>query len=315
MKRSMRVLLLLALAGAGLFAGTRAGAEGDQTTTFCVDRPISFDPMFRPSGCFTYKPIAGGVVVIGHALLDFQYLTYGRAVEARVNGQTCGRTTIPGVDGVFVLPIAGGDSQPGCATAGQRLDFYIYDVQADQTLAWPATPGADPEFLPLTAVNNVSWFWFERASTPAPRVGTTVQALTSGALCSETTIGGEDEAIGTVNRPNIRGFSRLVVPSASVQPGCAQNSSLVEFTVGGLRAETALLWRPGVQRIDVLVQGDANCDFLVDPRDATLALQKYAALLASVPCHGDADRDGDIDVFDARHILEFAAGITNGLPL
>jgi hypothetical protein len=64
-----------------------------------------------------------------------------------------------------------------------------------------------------------------------------------------------------------------------------------------------------------MVQGDANCDFLVDSRDATLALQVTAALLSGVPCHADADRDGDIDVFDARHILEFAAAITNALPL
>lgn len=31
--------------------------------------------------------------------------------------------------------------------------------------------------------------------------------------------------------------------------------------------------------------------------------------------NGDADRDRDIDVLDVRQILEFAAGITNALPL
>jgi hypothetical protein len=214
---------------------------------------------------------------------------------------------------VFVLSIAGGDSQPGCATAGQRVDFYMYGAPAGQTLAWPSSPGQNPSFLSLSSVSQVAWYWFERAATPAPRVGMVVQAYINGTLCGETTVGGEDQALGAFNRPNLRGFIRLLVPPTN--KSCAQDGALVEFRVNGLRAETALLWRPGVQRLNLLVQGDANCDFLVDSRDALLALQAEARLIASVPCHGDADRDGDIDVFDARHILEFAARITNALPL
>jgi hypothetical protein len=309
---TMRFILLAGIVALALLGLSHVSANGDQTTS-CVDRPISFDPLFKPSGCFSYKPIDGGIVVIGRALLEFKFLEYGRAVEARVNGNMCGSVTIPGADGVFVLPVAGGDSQPGCATAGQRVDFYIYGALAGQTLVWPPTLGPNPSFLSLSSVSNVAWYWFERAAATPPHVGTTVEAYVNGTPCGETTIGGEAQALGAFNRPNIRGFLRLIVPPTNSD--CAQDNALTEFRVNGLRAETALLWRPGVQRLNLLVQGDANCDFLVDSRDALLALQAEAGLIASVPCHGDADRDGDIDVFDARHILEFAAGVTSALPL
>ncbi len=312
-QRSAISLVVLVLVALGMLSSS--GVSAEQPEGVCIDPIGTFDPAQYGGGCANYKRGEDSVVMIGRALLDFTWLTYGSSVEARVNDQTCGETAIPGLDGTFTLTIAGASLQAGCATAGQRVDFYIYDVLAAETLRWPSQPSSGPTFMSLTAVTNSAWYWFERVSNPRPAVGTMVEAYAGNTICDETTIGGEDEAKGYFIPEGIRGFSRLVVPSDDMQPGCAQNGSLVEFRVNGLRAETALLWRPGVQRLNLLVQGDASCDFLVDSRDALLALQVEAALLTSVPCHGDADRDGDIDVFDARHILEFAAHITNALPL
>jgi hypothetical protein len=84
--------------------------------------------------------------------------------------------------------------------------------------------------------------------------------------------------------------------------------------VGGLRGETVVPWEPNVQRINLMVQGDANCDFLVDARDATLDMQFAARLTETIVCHGDADHSGGTDAFDAQQVLQFAAGLTNELP-
>ena len=297
----------------GLFAS--AGVRAEQPESICIDPIGTFDPRQYGGGCIDYKRGEDSVLVVGRALLDSNYLGYGRSVDARVNGETCGETTMH-PDGTFMLSINGGSLQASCATAGQTVEFYLYSgIQAAETMAWPSTTNSGPILLSLTAVNHQAWYWFERTSTPRPTVGMMVQAYVGDTICSEVTIGGEEDAKGYFIPDGIRGFSRLVVPSTSVQPGCGTNGGLVEFRVNGIRAETAVFWQTGVRRLDLMVQGDANCDFLVDSRDASLALQVTAALITSVPCHGDADRDRDIDVFDARHILEFAAGITNALPL
>jgi hypothetical protein len=234
----------------------------------------------------------------------------GTLIEAFLGDQVCGQT--PG-GSYFELLVRGAGEQEGCAGPGDMVRFRIDGHEAAETLTWPEDPfGFD--ILSLTAVDEQAWYWFERVSSPRPDVGMMVQAYIGGVMCAETTIGGEDEANGYFIPEGIRGFSRMVVSSAA-GAACGQNGALVEFAVNGLRAETAVPWRPGVQRLDLVVQGDANCDFLVDARDALLALQVTAALIDDVPCHGDADRDRDIDVFDARHILEFDAGITNALPL
>ena len=310
---SVRVALLAGVAALLLVGAARVGAGGNETATLCVERPISFNPLFRPSGCFTYEPIEGGFVVIGRALLDAQFLASGGTVEARVGDTTCGSTVIERPDGLFVLPIVDADSQAGCATAGVRLSFYLDSEQTQQTLAWPDGPTTNPEFLSLSAVNDAAWYWFERATEQPARPGTVVQAYTNGIVCGDAVVGDEDDALGVRVRPNMRGFLRLIVPAEGDR--CGQDGALVEFRVDGLRAVTEVPWSAGVHRLDLLVQGDANCDFLVDSRDASFTLQVSAALIESVRCHGDADRDGDIDVFDARHILEFAAGLTNELPL
>lgn len=282
------------------------------TIGICIDTIGSFDPRQIEGTCVDVPQGKDAVLVTGRALLDFTWLGYGRPVEARVNGQTCGSTTMPAGDGTFMLTVNGAGVQDGCAAPGQRVDFYVYGVQAMETMTWPSEHDGGPVVLSLTAITSRPWYWFERISNPRPAVGAFVQAYVGDTICAEVTIGGESDAKGYFIPEGIRGFSRMVLESI---PQCSVNGALVEFRVDGLRAETAVVWRPGLQRLNLMVQGDANCDFLVDSRDATLALQVTAALLSGVPCHADADRDGDIDVFDARHILEFAAGITNALPL
>lgn len=61
--------------------------------------------------------------------------------------------------------------------------------------------------------------------------------------------------------------------------------------------------------------GDAGCDGVVDPTDATLILQFSAQIINEVPCFGGADvnRDGSIGPVDAVLILQYVAGLIDGL--
>jgi len=64
------------------------------------------------------------------------------------------------------------------------------------------------------------------------------------------------------------------------------------------------------------VVGDGNCDGNVNAVDAALVLQKTAALVATLPCQGNADvnQDGVVDARDAALILQFVAGLLDQLP-
>ena len=62
--------------------------------------------------------------------------------------------------------------------------------------------------------------------------------------------------------------------------------------------------------------GDADCDGAVDAIDATLVLQRTAALIPSLACESlaDADGNGEIDSRDAALILQLVAGLISTLP-
>jgi hypothetical protein len=302
------------LVAVALAAGVLALLQAEQVRAgfLCVKYSASFDPLFRGS-CYEFNNHEGAAHVAGYVIVDDEYAPDGTAVEAVSNGVVCGSDTFgPARLDFYVL---GKAEKEGCGQPGELIEFRIDGTLAAQTIRYPELTNYFPYDLLLTVMPNHAWYWFERISVPAPKVGTKIEAVVAGTVCGEGTLGGEDDVGGFIVPPNIRGFSRLIVPRSDLQPGCAQNGSIVEFRVGGLRAETAVVWQPGVQRLDLLVQGDATCDFLVDPRDATLVLQHIARLVADVACHGDADRDHDLDAIDARHILEFAAGITTALPL
>ncbi len=113
------------------------------------------------------------------------------------------------------------------------------------------------------------------------------------------------------------GFSRLIVPSETLQPGCGRPGATVSFLVGGVMAETTALWKPGIRRIDLALPGDVNCDLTLNSIDAALILQLEVGLTASLGCDDTADvnRDGTIDGRDAALILQLDAGLIERLPL
>lgn len=61
--------------------------------------------------------------------------------------------------------------------------------------------------------------------------------------------------------------------------------------------------------------GDLNCNGVVDPIDASLALQLGAGLISSLPClkNGDINGDGRVDALDSALILQYSAGLLGHL--
>ena len=81
----------------------------------------------------------------------------------------------------------------------------------------------------------------------------------------------------------------------------------------GLKPTTPTATPPPTERP---LMGDADCDGTIDAVDATLVLQRTAALIPTLPCASlaDADGNGAIDSRDAVLILQLVAGLLSTLP-
>lgn len=76
---------------------------------------------------------------------------------------------------------------------------------------------------------------------------------------------------------------------------------------------SALALAPGAGEASAPVQGDVNCDGVVEAVDALGILRSEAGLAAHAGCvgeSGDLDCDGASDKSDARLVLEHVAGMT-----
>ena len=61
------------------------------------------------------------------------------------------------------------------------------------------------------------------------------------------------------------------------------------------------------------LSGDANCDGTVTSIDAALILQFTAGLVDGLSCDGDANANGSVDAIDAALVLQFTAGLLESL--
>lgn len=77
---------------------------------------------------------------VGNITVDGAPATAGTLVEARINGTTCGSTTVfmNGSEARYVLdsPASEPTNSPNCGVDGSTVTFYVAGKQASQTGSW-----------------------------------------------------------------------------------------------------------------------------------------------------------------------------------
>ncbi len=105
-----------------------------------------------------------------------------------------------------------------------------------------------------------------------------------------------------------------------VQQGFSECFVMYSHRFASVPDRTAIVWSPQPSNCNQSepqpTAGDANCDGVINPLDATLVLQLAAGLIAALPCPqgGDANGDGVTNALDAQIILQFSAGLIDTLP-
>ncbi|MCH8008915.1 MAG: hypothetical protein IIC91_08615 [Chloroflexi bacterium] len=258
---------------------------------------------------FATQP-ADVAVVTGVALLEDDVAPEGASVVAYVNGQKCGSATAWRSRGHgrinFTIHVLGAGERAGCAVPGDTVEFRVEDVPAADGFEWlPYTAASFPvQVHHIVAMQDHAWYWFESDVRGGPLENNVlVEALVGSTVCGEV-------KFDSRSRPAL-GFGRLIVPSAEIEPGCGRLGVDVTFRVDGVSTKGTVAWEAGLQRIDLAVPGDANCDMTLSAIDATLVLQLEAGLVDDVPCSHIADVTGDglVDSRDAVLILQFEAGL------
>ncbi len=247
-------------------------------------------------------------VVTGVALLEDDWAPQGASIVAYVGGQECGATVSWGSPSGnnFIIEVLGAGERVGCAVPGDTVEFRVEGVPSAGGLEWmPYTAASFPvQVHHLVAMQDYAWYWFESDVRSPLKNNVLVEALVDGTVCGEAEIEAPVFA-------DVLGFGRLIVPSAEIETGCGQLGADVTFRVDGVRSKGTVAWETGVQRIDLAVSGDANCDMTLNAIDATLLLQFVAGLVEDLACIHIADVSGDglVDSRDAMLILQFEAGL------
>ncbi len=196
--------------------------------------------------------------ITGGAVLEDGYAPAGTLIEALVNGQECGTTTTPESSGQFDLTILGAGERPGCATPGDLVHFRVGGVAAAETFTWVPfidTPGAfEWQLQHLSAMEERAWYWLQGPADDLPAVGSTVQAVVAGVVCDETVVEAAPSTglivLSEASLSSTAGFSRLIVPSESIQPGCGRPGATVAFLAGGVEVGS-IPWQAGLQRLEL----------------------------------------------------------------
>ncbi|OGO51530.1 MAG: hypothetical protein A2148_01230 [Chloroflexi bacterium RBG_16_68_14] len=237
----------------------------------CAEYPVSFNPL-EGSWCagftFQWHAVPGPVTltiesgdtvevaigaqpadlaaIAGMAILGDDYAPPGTLIEALVGAQECGRTEVLTHQAFnFEFQILGERERAGCARMGDAVQFRVGGVPAAETYSYvpfARVPRLGYQIQHLVAMEDHAWYWSENFGAELlPPDGAAVQALVDGIVCGETTI--------TIGRWSTAGFSKLIVPSEEIQPGCGRPGASVSFLVDGVEAEPPLPWVPGLQRI------------------------------------------------------------------
>jgi hypothetical protein len=252
------------------------------------------------------------MVIVGIAIEQDHYAT-GADIRAFANGMECGQTTSTGsqsFDGVhnFELAVLGEGERAGCAQDSDLVTFEINGTPVSQSLPFESSP-TEWTGLNLMAGEDYAWYWTERSTGHGSADGA-VQAVIEGKVCGEATIAHTSHVFSPVS-----GFSRLIVPSAAVEPGCGEPGAIVRFLVNGEDSGAEAAWGHGIAGINPelvvpIVAGDADCSGETNPIDSLYVLRHDASIILA-PCYNraDLDCDGFLTPVDSLFILRLDAGL------
>jgi hypothetical protein len=189
------------------------------------------------------------MILLGRALYDGGNVPAGSVITATNNGIECGSTTVElqdspgGGPGDWILRALGAEQRDGCFESGDTVLFDMDGVRAGEAWTYQRfspVPTLDGEFgregivtVDISFLEQHAWFWADARFTPEGSMiapGTPVRAIfPEGIVCGETRIGDVPSLAGEVS-----GFSRLLIRSASLQPGCGTHGAAFQVAIGDL---------------------------------------------------------------------------------
>ena len=251
--------------------------------------------------------VVAGIAVEGDHYAD------GADIFAYVDGVECGQGRATSFtqqfDGQhnFEITVLGERERPGCARDGDLVLFEINGMPAGEML-FESDP-ADWTLRNLHAGEDHAWYWVERSTGKGSADGL-VEAVIDGQVCGEAPIAHTNHVFQPV-----AGFSRLIVPSAAIEPGCGEAGKTVRFLVNGEDSGEEVAWGPGIAGVNPelvfpIVRGDADCNGETTPVDSLFVLL-WDASFRFVPCFNRSDLDCDtlLTPVDALFVLRLDAGL------
>jgi len=198
---------------------------------------------------FGLREVGDSTVFYGRAWVDGRLAPDGSELEALVDGKVCARSRTQ--DEYFAISVSSGCGQEGRGVefklAGQAVDWVRSSQGRGLADYWPSRrPGtAEQIYLgagePFAVLRGTVWA-YQVPGAPGSLKGLPVKALIGDTVCGEDTM-----SVGQV-----AGFE-MVVPGASLVPGCGVEGATVTFQVGDRLANESVGWSPGLQSQQVTV--------------------------------------------------------------
>ena len=192
---------------------------------------------------FGLRNVGDSTVFFGRAWIDGQTAPDGSQLLALADGKVCGRSRTQ--DEYFAV-----SARHDCGEEGHALDLELAGQEVDWVWAWGSWGTTD--FWPTQRSGTARQVYmgagepfavfhgavgaYDVYGAPRSLDGVRIRALIAGLVCGEDTI-----SVG-----QLAGYE-MIVPGASLKPGCGVEGATVTFQVGDRLANESVGWNPGFQ--------------------------------------------------------------------
>jgi hypothetical protein len=217
-------------------------------------------------------PAQRSLLVEGTAWIDATPAPYQTPIQALIDGAVCGETSVAlstgGLPLVFILDVAPRTEKRGCGADGATIAFTIDGKPAHETLRWDSAAVANHEdkFIDLSTGETfaaysgpmsiqgkpVTDFRFPDGTglgDPIVVDAFVMRSPVESHVCGQVTVGEGGESTAWPGS-----YRYLIVPSASLKPGCGEEGQQVGFRIAGaVVAETK--WTLGFHQLALETNG------------------------------------------------------------